>query len=401
MRITAMSLGLLLAGWAAATPPLDPPGQSAQTEPANEFARQNPDYRQRAGTFYEKEYLPKAVDQLAEAVGADASRKAALGEVLWAFIVDWLEEYVRGGGKMDASCLDGALRRMDERFRPVLNADEFSRYWLWRIGEAKTGNALAFLFHYKPPRPRPAFPPDDDKIRRLDAVDRLAKTETPEATVELMVMMDTIDQDVLLYAARALSDRLPVPDYPGRGCPFTDLRRDQARRSLAAKAWHPRLAMPARAFSRELLKRRSMDEAGVGAMMMVCIGQPADLPAVTEAMGRFLDATADPEAKPAYMPAAFDPFLMASQGLLYLGAKPAAAPKTAGEIAVYLGALAVLPDRRPEDWRQHCIAWRAHPVPFIRHIAEKTLVGEYDRQPATTEPAPEKADKESSNVRPK
>lgn len=107
--------------------------------------------------------------------------------------------------------------------------------------------------------------------------------------------------------------------------------------------------------------------------MITCIGKIDDLPAVTGAMDLFLERTKGNQGVPRELSGSFNPLLMASQGLLYLGARPAAEPATAGEIAIYLGALLVFPEERPDDWRQRCEGWRRHPVPFVRRVAEQAL----------------------------
>ncbi len=152
------------------------------------------------------------------------------------------------------------------------------------------------------------------------------------------------------------------------------------RRALAALAWDPGLAPEVRACARRLLERRAVDEAGVGALLVTCVGAVEDLPVVTAAMTRFLDPTANSDAPAAAMSGSFDPFLMASQGLLYLGARPVAEPATTGEVVVYLDGLLVLPEWRPPGWRGRCQGWQNHPAPLVRYTARRALERDRGRQ---------------------
>ena len=183
---------------------------AAPTDPARAFREANPGYAERAGAFYAKEYLPEAVDQLAGAVDAGSELAATLREILRGFIADWLDGYVEGGGNIDGAMLAATLERMDERMLAVLERGQFDRYWKWRIGEAKVGNALAFLIQYRPAVARPNAEAGSDTARQLAELDRLAGIETVAATEEILAMMDTVDDPVLLHAARILSERLPV-----------------------------------------------------------------------------------------------------------------------------------------------------------------------------------------------
>jgi hypothetical protein len=202
------------------------------------------------------------------------------------------------------------------------------------------------------------------------AIDAIANIETPEATRELLALLDTTDEQQLLHVLELLTRRLPVPTYPDRECPFTDLRTQQ-RRDLSARAWKADDALEVRLFAKELLQHQNVRLAGYGAIMITCVGEVEDSPAVIAAMDRILEQTRDPKAKPGYMPATFDPFLMASQGQTYRGDPICTEPQTAGEIVVYIAKLSTHPDWRPEGWEAKCLSWRTHPVPYIRHIASR------------------------------
>ncbi|MBN1909036.1 MAG: hypothetical protein JW818_04795 [Pirellulales bacterium] len=114
-------------------------------EPDNAFSHANPGYQKRAGTFYEKEYLTKALGQLANAAQLTDEQKTAARKILRVFIDDWLASYVRGGGHISQEDLSHCLARMDKRFQAVLQSASHKAYLIWRKEASGTDNALAFL----------------------------------------------------------------------------------------------------------------------------------------------------------------------------------------------------------------------------------------------------------------
>ncbi len=126
----------------AATDPQTPPDG-----PDNAFARANPNYRARAGAFYEKEYLGKALDQLAAAGQLTDAQKAVARRIVRGFIDDWLESYVSGDGRISRRDLARCLALMDERFREELSPAGYGAYLRWRKDETGDANALAFLMN--------------------------------------------------------------------------------------------------------------------------------------------------------------------------------------------------------------------------------------------------------------
>ena len=117
----------------------------------NDFARQNPRYKERAGRFYEKQYLGKAVDQVVEHAGLSGEQRPAAHAILRAFIYDWLDATVRGGGAMPRAHLDRAFAAMDERFQGELDDAQYRKYLKWRKSQGGARNALGFLMKSPPP----------------------------------------------------------------------------------------------------------------------------------------------------------------------------------------------------------------------------------------------------------
>jgi hypothetical protein len=125
--------------------------QDAPNQTANRFLRDNPGYRDRAGTFYEKEYLPGAAAGLAKTVRHSRMSEPAAQRALRAFIYDWLDAYIAGGGTVQPEEQARLLQRLDDRIRDALCDDNaYRRYRSWRLTAQGDDNPLAFLMHSAP-----------------------------------------------------------------------------------------------------------------------------------------------------------------------------------------------------------------------------------------------------------
>jgi len=147
----------------------------ANTEPVeikNAFAKANPNYKQRTGAYYEKEYLAPAAGQIAQAAKLDEQEKAVARAILRAFIYDWLDSTVRGGGKITQATLQKHLAVMDGCFGAELSKEKFDLYLVWRKGRPPVGNSLLFLM-----RPESAV---TDKHKKIRAAAARIRTKYPK-----------------------------------------------------------------------------------------------------------------------------------------------------------------------------------------------------------------------------
>jgi hypothetical protein len=143
-------------------------------KPDNSFARNNPDYAERSGAFYEKEYLEKALEQMAAVVQLTDEQKSAARRTLRIFISDWLESYVRGDGHMSSENLERCLTAMDEKFKGELSQPGYEVYLTWRKDETGGSNALAFLMN-----PRFAIPQTPAQAADLTQAGQTGKIQLP------------------------------------------------------------------------------------------------------------------------------------------------------------------------------------------------------------------------------
>jgi len=180
----------------------------------NSFASANPNYKERAGAFYEKEYLGKALDQLATAAELADEQKTAARKILRAFIDDWLENYVSGNGHISRENPARCLALMDERFQGELSQAGHEAYLAWRKDETGGNNALAFLMNprfaiQQTPAKTPE-PNDATSLKTKSTLDwgRVSATVPPmllkrdllEISDELAAKMETADTETLIVS---------------------------------------------------------------------------------------------------------------------------------------------------------------------------------------------------------
>src|SRR5262249_9024261 len=109
-------------------------------------------YLERAGSFYETEYLPGAAAGLARAVGHPRLPEPAARRLLRHFIDDWLGAYIDGEGAISPADYARVVHRVDAEVRTALWDDEApARYLVWRTQAPGRSNPLAFLM--RPPGP--------------------------------------------------------------------------------------------------------------------------------------------------------------------------------------------------------------------------------------------------------
>ena len=117
----------------------------------NSFKAPNPGYRDWAGKFCEKQYLPLAVRQLAKAVELTDKQAATARKILRTFIYDYLDSYIQGRGKIAREDWARHIKAMDERFRAQLSTAQYKLYLKWRKDTPGSGNAMCHLMIWRPP----------------------------------------------------------------------------------------------------------------------------------------------------------------------------------------------------------------------------------------------------------
>ncbi|QDU11911.1 hypothetical protein [Gimesia aquarii] len=113
----------------------------------NEFSRNNPFYKQRAGAFYEIKYVAPSAEALFRIANVRPEQMPGTLDALRAFVYDWLDAYVRGNGAIGSNELATCVARLDKRFDLLFDsALQRKLYRIWRDDEA---NKLRFLIKYR------------------------------------------------------------------------------------------------------------------------------------------------------------------------------------------------------------------------------------------------------------
>jgi hypothetical protein len=109
----------------------------------NEFSRNNPFYKQRAGAFYEIEYAAPSAASLIRIADVRPEQMPGTLDALRAFVYDWLDAYVRGNGAIGRTELANCTAKLDERFDLLFDSPlQRKLYRVWRNDES---NQLRFL----------------------------------------------------------------------------------------------------------------------------------------------------------------------------------------------------------------------------------------------------------------
>ena len=124
------------------------PVNNGSVDVDNLFAKQNPYHKQRAGTFYETEYLGFSAAKLIELLELDDAKRVGALDILRGFIYEWLDFKVRDNGRITAEHHEEAVRSMDGKFERLLSTLEFKYYQVWRDDRTGKLNTLSFLIHY-------------------------------------------------------------------------------------------------------------------------------------------------------------------------------------------------------------------------------------------------------------
>ncbi len=198
----------------------------------------------------------------------------------------------------------------------------------------------------------------------------LSEIPTAAATTAIVALLHNPNVKIARAAAGALAMRLPDPALTGqlgKRNPFEDARSEQ--RKYLAKAWVPALADEVRAIARQRLASPELRDQHDGAFMLEAVGVVADAPDLIKAIDRAIDITLKVPAEVGIYPVprgALMELLRATEILVGRGLAPAA-PRTRGELAVWLVALSK--GARPAGWETELGAAMKHAVPYLRQLA--------------------------------
>ena len=124
------------------------PVNNGPVDVENSFTKLNPYYKQRAGTFYETEYLGFSAAKLFKLLDLDNAKRVGALDILRGFIYEWLDFNVRDNGRITTEHCEEAVKSMNSKFERLLSPLQFKVYQVWRDDGTGEVNTLYFLIHY-------------------------------------------------------------------------------------------------------------------------------------------------------------------------------------------------------------------------------------------------------------
>jgi hypothetical protein len=205
------------------------------------------------------------------------------------------------------------------------------------------------------------------------ALTGVASIATPEATQVLINQFAHEDAAFATRAANHVCDRLPCPKLSGEGRLLSTWM--VKRRYLAERAWRPTFAEPVLAFGCQQLASGNQEATRAGGNILHRLGTAENLPLVVRALDQGED---------------FSWLTSAVDAIIKRGGRASSEPESRGEQVVFIRALKVDSDFRPDGWESTMarilkqgdsalreLALRALSAP-IPYEVQKTLPGFLD-----------------------
>ncbi len=140
--ILMVTLGLFWNVSSQAQQPKNPP-------PKNKFLELNPGYKERAGSFYEAQYLPGAAANLVRVVEHQNMTPPQATGILRELIYNFLDVMIEGNGEVTRQERAKVVAHIDKRVRDLVKDEAaFQRYLKWRKVRDRKDNPLEFLFNH-------------------------------------------------------------------------------------------------------------------------------------------------------------------------------------------------------------------------------------------------------------
>lgn len=119
----------------------------AESDAAQAFKRSNPGYRERAGKFYEKDYLPGAIKGLQAAFAPQQLDTGAAGNILTNLIYDFLDQYIAAGTGLTRRNHAAVIAKLDAEVHRLIDDPAIAkRYERWKADtDPAFPNPLSFL----------------------------------------------------------------------------------------------------------------------------------------------------------------------------------------------------------------------------------------------------------------
>ena len=218
---------------------------------------------------------------------------------------------------------------------------------------------------------------------RLAVVDGIASIRTPDATRELIRLLNDPDDKIVLHVAQEVRWRFPDPGQKSQ-LEGQIKRESESKPSYrkrieylirhAELCWRDEMAEPLLRWATSRLNADHGEVVGWAAYFTSCVGGPEHLPRLSLALDRWAPAWKRfPEKGELEARRAAGSLKRAAGRLLQGGAQLPEETATTGDAVIRAESLGALEDPRPEGWEDQCVALLKHPVALVRYTVLNNL----------------------------
>ncbi len=210
------------------------------------------------------------------------------------------------------------------------------------------------------------------------AFEGIGSMPRPEATKELIRLLDHKDAKIARVALKTLTMRLPDPALEnkiGKRNPF-EFDYLHHRRWLVEHSWKPEFAPAVRKAAQVVLKKPDVESLQCGAYILECLGTADDAALLVTALDQSIAGLKALKREEGIYPrprGACQELVRAARLMAQRGVRPKADPKSAGELVVFACTFGSIKDFRPEGWEEEFVRALKHDAAYVREIALDNL----------------------------
>ena len=202
------------------------------------------------------------------------------------------------------------------------------------------------------------------------ALEALGAMPTPQATQELVRLLENKNLTLARTALPALIGRLPNPRLTKK--PPADFDWDYRRRWLVKASWRDEFAPAVRRAGRRLVGEKDVECLEGGAYILECLGKQEDRDALADSLGQAAGWANEPSVSP-QLRGACQALTRAGLAMAHRGVQTREKPRTAGDFLLFTCAVLTHEKYRPEGWKAVFVKALRHELPYVREAALEAL----------------------------
>ena len=217
-----------------------------------------------------------------------------------------------------------------------------------------------------------------------NAIQAIGEIPTLEATKVLIELLNGDDPELLSQVTGLLNRRLPNSLELGMENldKLDEETRDKTVRYFRSyqeffdKTWSDELEVDIRKSIKKFLQSDNDQIVSLSSFLIKSLGTKEDIPDLITAINIAISKVPNiPREEMVYPPrrGALSSLIQSAQELVKREKDVPVDPKSPGEIALYLTALGIHDNFRPEGWQEKCLAWQKHESPFIVELTIKNM----------------------------